>query len=114
MDLTQIKKLIKQGGSKIILVENDEAELVVMSFAEYERLVAHSFAPAVAGAVAGEKATEGKVGAYISPASLMPMSPSAGTIRSARPTITFEEMRDAAMRLEDVQLKDLPIEEAFG
>ena len=114
MDLSQIKQLVKRGGNKIILVENDEAELVVMSFAEYERLVAPSFAPAAAETMAGEKATEGKVGAYISPASPMPMSPSVATIKSARPAITFEEMRDAAMRLEDVQLKDLPIEEAWG
>ena len=104
MNLFQINNLIKQGGNKIILVENDEAELVVMSFAEYERLVASS----------SEKVTEGKAGVYISPASLMPMSPSVGTIKSVRPAITFEEMRDTAMRLEDVQLKDLPIEEAWG
>lgn len=38
MDLAKIKRLVKQSGDKIILMEGDEPELVVMSFAEYERL----------------------------------------------------------------------------
>ena len=114
MDISQIKKLIKQGGNKIILVENDEAELVVMSFAEYERLVASSFAPAVVEAMAGEKATEGKAGMHATPTPSAPTVPSVSPMKSARPAITFDEMRDAAMRLEDVQLKDLPVEEAWG
>lgn len=38
MDLARIKKIVKQNGDKVILIENDEPEMVVMSFAEYEKL----------------------------------------------------------------------------
>lgn len=38
MDLSKIKKLVQQNGDKVIVVENDEPEIVVMSFAEYEKL----------------------------------------------------------------------------
>ena len=40
MDLSRIKKIIRQNGDKLILVENGEPEAVVMSFAEYEKLAA--------------------------------------------------------------------------
>lgn len=39
MDFTKIKRIIKQNGDKFIFVENGEPDLVVMSFAEYERLI---------------------------------------------------------------------------
>ncbi len=39
MDLTKIKNLVKKNGDKFIFVENGEPDLVVMSFAEYERLI---------------------------------------------------------------------------
>jgi len=39
MDFTKIKNLVKQNGDKFIFVENGEPDIVVMSFAEYERLI---------------------------------------------------------------------------
>lgn len=39
MDLSRIKKIVKQNGDKVILVENDEPEIVMMSFSEYEKMV---------------------------------------------------------------------------
>lgn len=39
MDITKIKNLVKQNGDKFIFVENGEPDIVVMSFAEYERLI---------------------------------------------------------------------------
>ncbi|MBI3442862.1 MAG: hypothetical protein HY007_03785 [Candidatus Sungbacteria bacterium] len=39
MDFAKIKNLIKQNGDKFIFVENGEPDLVMMSFAEYERLL---------------------------------------------------------------------------
>lgn len=39
MDLSKIKNLVKKNGDKFIFVENGEPDLVVMSFAEYERLI---------------------------------------------------------------------------
>lgn len=38
MDFSKLKNLVKQNGDKFIVLENGEPELVVMSFAEYERL----------------------------------------------------------------------------
>jgi len=38
MDISKIKKLVKQNGDKFIFVENGEPEMVVMSFQEYEKL----------------------------------------------------------------------------
>ena len=39
MDLSKIKNLVKKNGDKFIFVENGEPDIVVMSFAEYERLI---------------------------------------------------------------------------
>ena len=41
MDLARIKQFVKRNGDKFILVENGEPDIVVMSFMEYERLLAH-------------------------------------------------------------------------
>jgi len=38
MELSKLKNLVRDNGDKVILVENGEPELVVMSFAEYEKL----------------------------------------------------------------------------
>ena len=38
MELSKLKNLVRENGDKVILVENGEPELVVMSFAEYEKL----------------------------------------------------------------------------
>lgn len=39
MDFTRIKNLVRGNGEKLILVENGEPEVVVMSFSEYTRLM---------------------------------------------------------------------------
>ncbi|HZX49627.1 MAG TPA: hypothetical protein VFE94_00555 [Candidatus Paceibacterota bacterium] len=36
MDLNEIKELIQKDGGKIIIVENDKPQVVVMSFEEYK------------------------------------------------------------------------------
>ncbi len=38
MELSKLKNMVRENGDKVILVENGEPELVVMSFAEYEKL----------------------------------------------------------------------------
>lgn len=40
MDLSKIRQFVRSNGDKFILVENGEPEIVVMSFPEYEKLVA--------------------------------------------------------------------------
>lgn len=37
MDFNEIKKLIDEDGGKIIIVENGEPAMVVVSFADYKR-----------------------------------------------------------------------------
>ena len=39
MDLSKIKNFVKKNGDKFIVIENDEPEIVVMSFQEYVKLV---------------------------------------------------------------------------
>lgn len=38
MDFVKIKNMVRENGDKVIFMENGEPELVVMSFAEYEKL----------------------------------------------------------------------------
>ena len=40
MDLSRIKQFVKHNGDKFIVMEDEEPELVVMSFKEYEEIVA--------------------------------------------------------------------------
>ena len=42
MNLSKIKQFVKQNGDKFIFVENDEPEIVVMSFHEYENLASRA------------------------------------------------------------------------
>ena len=42
MNLSQIKQFVKQNGDKFIFMENEEPEMVVMSFHEYEKIVARA------------------------------------------------------------------------
>ena len=37
MDFQELKDIIQRDGGKIIIVENDKPQLVVMSFEEYKR-----------------------------------------------------------------------------
>ena len=38
MDFVKITNMVRENGDKVIFMENGEPELVVMSFAEYEKL----------------------------------------------------------------------------
>ena len=38
MDLSKIKNMVRENGDKVIFMENGEPDLVMMSFAEYEKL----------------------------------------------------------------------------
>ncbi|OHA00243.1 MAG: hypothetical protein A3C07_01800 [Candidatus Sungbacteria bacterium RIFCSPHIGHO2_02_FULL_47_11] len=41
MHFDKLKNLVKQNGDKFVVMENGEPEIVMMSFHEYERLMAH-------------------------------------------------------------------------
>lgn len=40
MDISKLKNLVKQNGDKFVLVENGEPEIVMMSFHEYQKILA--------------------------------------------------------------------------
>ncbi len=94
MDLARIKKIVKQNGDKVILVENDEPEVVVMSFAEYEKLTAHETAH-----MSGYRA-EGHNGVRVEEAGFHETE----FVRPAAVTVG-----DAFLPSEEIRLEDLPL-----
>lgn len=98
MDLGKIKNFIRQNGDKFIVVENDEPELVVMSFGEYEKLVGNNHANT------SERIIHGRINSGT--------SFSAETADLRESFIAHEKITEPAglpVRLEDIQLEDLPI-----
>lgn len=101
--MARIKNLLKGNGDKLILVENGEPEAVVMSFAEYSKLV-NVFAPKTAPR---QRTTEER----------FDMPSDAGAIREAAGHVETEFIVDEArdmrvqpsVRLADIRLEDLPI-----
>lgn len=45
MDFQELKNIIQRDGGKIIIVENDKPQLVVMSFDEYKKKTVERVAP---------------------------------------------------------------------
>ncbi len=116
MDLSKIKNLIKRNGDKVIVVENGEPELVVMSFKEYEKITEAHVRPSMER-VSTERASvdtpagPGRTPSFNKPAPaerdelgedieketevVVPMTADYHTIRP--------------LRLEDIRLEDLPL-----
>jgi len=99
MDISKIKKLVKQNGDKFIFVENGEPEVVMMSFHEYEKL-------------ANNGHVEKRPYAYA--ASDQRKFEFSGLAEEIYPETEFTEPSaiEAAglpVRLEDIRLEDLPI-----
>ena len=122
MNLSRIKNLVKQNGDKVILVENDEPEVVVMSFREYERISANH-----SGAAAP---THESYHSKLIPEDPAPQAHEAGFSEprfAPHPADDFEEMSDwgrrgtefipptpiavsdAFLRPEEIRLEDLPL-----
>lgn len=111
MDFTRIKNLLRGNGEKLILVENGEPEVVVMSFSEYARIAgagASAPAPHPASVPAGH-ATEEQFD-----------MPSAdewhGADMGEETKLVMDEWSktgagayDTSIRLADIRLEDLPI-----
>ena len=113
MDIARIKNLVKQNGDKVILVENDEPEIVMMSFAEYARITGVA-ADAGNGAMRSAPRTEERLDMPMPHASssIMPRMPE--SLDSADMEFILGEERDREMphgpvRLADIRLEDLPI-----
>jgi len=98
MNLSKIKQFVKQNGDKFIVVENDEPEIVVMSFEEYVKLT---------GAAEADKK---KVSA-------VSKEPEAKTIVDADDSLRETEFIDSPVleiggfrrHAEDIRLEDLPL-----
>ena len=117
MNLSRIKNLVKQNGDKVILVENDEPEVVVMSFAEYEKLMARE-APHASGYRAEPRDGVRVEEAAFHETEFIPHFPenfsstadtageSAGFVRPSAAAIAVS---DAFVHPEEIRLEDLPL-----
>ena len=101
MDLARIKNLVKRNGEKLILVENGEPEAVVMSFAEYTRMIGRG--PAVEPAHPSEERFD-----------MPPTRLASWEAADASETEFITEgeevfVPERPLRLADIRLEDLPI-----
>lgn len=118
MNLETLKKFVKQNGDRFIVVENGEPEMVVMSFAEYQKLVGGktSLPPAETKASAPNLNDQDMVNAELNSLETYEGYNENGDIPSfqeKRPRIrqAMDTMSDSGLpiRLEDIRLEDLPI-----
>ena len=93
MDISKLKNLIKSSGDKFILLDvHGEPELVILSFAEYERLL---------GGRGQKGLTEG--------VEASPKYEDRGSEFNDFEPFSWGESVGLPIRLEDVRLEDLPI-----
>lgn len=98
MNLSRIKNLIQQNGDKFIVLENEEPEFVIMSFAEYEKLAQYNANAAnshINAANTSRKTEDADI-------ELEP-------IGSYPETVVVNEPMGLPMRGGEVRLEDLPI-----
>lgn len=101
MNLAKIKDLIKKNGDKFILIDNEEPEVVMISFQEYERLLKET-------AMSDERIIPSKP-----PKTQTPLKISELEMDKVRETEfvlpASSESSMAPVRLEDIRLEDLPL-----
>lgn len=112
MNLAALKQIIKTNGDKCILVENDEPEYVLMSFREYQRLSGASEDPdAVQVNDMFEHSTRVRSASEADdvpePVRFGPRAQAPG--RRGDGAGAPPAGGDYPLRLEDIQLEDLPI-----
>lgn len=117
MDFVKIKNMVRENGDKVIFMENGEPELVVMSFAEYEKL-ARLYLPEIKSPIRAKtnpQMTEPEVRDMGSERIretefLTPVD--TGPIRTASISAYHRPMeleREDVSRTTDIRLEDLPI-----
>lgn len=122
MDLSKIKQFVKQNGDKFIFVENGEPEMVMMSFREYEKILANGGghgSHAAVPAVAPRERTSGfgQVHEHFAAFSSQEFEMETGDegadevedIGMIPEKQGMQERRTAPGRLENIRLEDLPI-----
>ena len=120
MDFIKIKNMVRENGDKVIVMENGEPELVVMSFAEYEKLAHLHLTVSLADTIHTEKSktrTEKNDNAARNPIDDTPhetefVAPlEIAPIRTA--SIQGDQFgraeRAESPRMSDIRLEDLPI-----
>jgi len=117
MELSKLKNLVRENGDKVILVENGEPELVVMSFAEYEklaRLKLPEVPPQVPQTRPGMQKIESELRApaddmheteFVAPLEIAPIR----TASIQGDQFTRPERGLESARMSDIRLEDLPI-----
>ena len=118
MDFVKIKNMVRENGDKVIFMENGEPEIVVMSFAEYEKLAHLQVADAIRTEKTNGKTEEKNDRAvrnqmddapheteFVAPLEIAPIRMASiqgdGHGRA--------ELRGEPMRMSDIRLEDLPI-----
>ncbi len=107
MDFTRIKNLLRGNGEKLILVENGEPEVVVMSFSEYARIAGASAPATHPASVPAGHATEERFD--------MPSHDEWHGVDTEEETkLVMDEWPkngayETPIRLADIRLEDLPI-----
>lgn len=98
MDISKIKNLVKSSGDKFIFVENGEPEVVVMSFAEYEKLTQSRSNVKIHQNDSNHSGDE--LGSF---------EPPSGFKETEFLAPVVAESIGLPVRLEDIRLEDLPI-----
>ncbi len=116
MELSKLKNMLRENGDKVIVMENGEPELVVMSFAEYEKLARLHIAESKNvvrpkpvtrpnESVQRSPDTDRHETEFIAPLDTTPIR-TASTMGYDRPMMLG---REESLHVADVRLEDLPI-----
>lgn len=111
MDISKIKKLVKQNGDRFIFVENGEPELVVMSFREYEKLAGGDSNTRMHSNYSNHSSEDSRHSSRPwnhSSAELASFESLGHETEFVSPA-GFESSTNLPIRLEDIRLEDLPI-----
>ena len=118
MDFVKIKNMVRENGDKVIVMENGEPEIVVMSFAEYEKLAYLQVADVIRTEKINLKIEEKHDHVARNPMDDAPHETEFVAPLEIAPIRTASiqgdghgrmELRGEPMRMSDIRLEDLPI-----
>ena len=123
MDFVKITNMVRENGDKVIFMENGEPELVMMSFAEYEKLAHAQLTEAVRSVADSPRASrtqplvEKNTPAMRDPADdithetefMAPMEIAPVRTASIQGDQFGRAERGESARMSDIRLEDLPI-----
>lgn len=114
MDLSSLKKLVRESGNNFIVLENGEPELVILSFREYEKLLEECSRASRSDSSDGGFSDFAREAASNETEVILPSDTERGAsggegraeqiVRDSHPP-----SQGLPIRLEDIRLEDLPI-----